>query len=80
MAYSFISGCSGLKNVSKINFPIVLSRLSVLKLITEVSMSCILCCKSKNDTSMYAITKQTSAVFVFSLYVYVGIIGRNFTS
>ena len=58
------------KMYKKINFPIVLSRLSVLKQITEVSMSCILCCKFKNVTSMYELN-QNSGVFVFSFYLYV---------
>ena len=54
------------KTYQKINFPIVLSRFSVLKLITEVSVSCILCCKFKN-----VCYKQKSGVFIFSFYLYI---------
>ena len=50
-------------------FPIVLSRLSVLKLITKASMSCILYCKFKNVTSMYAINKMVPCLFIVSIWI-----------
>ena len=57
------------KIYQKINFPIILSRLRVLKLITEVSVSCILCCKFKK-WHFNVCHKQNGAVFIFSLYVF----------
>ena len=70
---SSISGCSSVpvwKMYQKIYFPIVLSRLSVLKLITEVSVSYILCSKYKNVISMYAVNKVARCHF-FSFYLYI---------
>ena len=61
IAHSFIPACSGL------NVPIVLSRFAVLKLKTEVSVSCNLCCKFKNVTSMYAINKRVRCLFLVSI-------------
>ena len=55
------------KIYEKINFPIVLSRLSVLKLMTEVSVSCILCCKFKNITSTYDVNKVVRCLFLVSV-------------
>ena len=55
------------KFMKKINFPIVLSRLSVLKPIPEVSVICILCCKFKNLTTMYAVNKVGSCLFLVSI-------------
>ena len=58
------------KKYQKINFPIVLSGLSVLKPIPEVSVICILCCKFKNLTTMYAVNKVASCLFLVSICIY----------
>ena len=58
------------KPYQKINFPIVLSRFSVLKLMTEVSVSCILCCKFKNITSMNDVNKMARCLFLVPVCLY----------
>ena len=55
--------------IKKIIFSIFLNRSSVLKLISGVSVSCILSCAFKNVTSMNDINQMAQCMFSDSIYM-----------